>query len=393
MISRMTVRGERAASLLVLACSLCEPCNAEEMSDVSPSEIRGARKGQIIRVWPLEGGATPGAKSYRILYGSSAPNDEPIAVTAAIVFPDRPAPAGGRPVVAWAHPTTGVATRCAPSLFPDNAGSIAGLGAMMERNYVVVATDYPGLGTPGMHPYLIGESEARAVLDAVRAVRELPDAKALDRFAVWGHSQGGHAALFTGQRAHSYAPELKLVGVAAAAPATYLASLFEADRATESGHSLTAMALKSWSTIFNLSVADIVEPQAMRAYERVADDCIENISEMVQEEDDEAPLQKAFLKADPTKIPEWRAIMDKNTPGQEPAGGPIFLAQGTADTTVPPAVTARFMDHLCQSGTVVTFVGKPDVTHVYIALDSAREAAAWMAERFDGRQAPSDCKR
>jgi acetyl esterase/lipase len=361
------------------------------MSDVAPSEIAHAKRGQIIRVWPLEGGATPGAKSYRILYGSSAPNDEPIGVTAAIVFPDRPAPPGGRPVVAWAHPTTGVATKCAPSLFPDNEGSIAGLAAMMERNYVVVATDYPGLGTPGMHPYLIGDSEARAVLDAVRAARELPDTKALDRFAVWGHSQGGHAALFTGQRALSYAPDLKLVGVAAAAPATYLARLFEADRATDSG--LTAMAIKSWSTIFKLPIAGLVEPQAISAYERAADDCIENVSEMVQESDDAAPLERGFLKVDPTTLPEWRSIMDRNTPGQEPAGAPVFLAQGMADTTVLPSVTARYMDHLCQGGTAVRFVGKEDVTHVYIALDSAREAVAWMAERFDGREAPNDCRR
>lgn len=78
---------------------------------------------------------------------------------------------------------------------------------------VVVAADYPGLGTPGMHPYLIGESEGRAVLDSVRAARDLPDAGASNRFAVWGHSQGGHASLYTGELAASYAPDLRLVGV------------------------------------------------------------------------------------------------------------------------------------------------------------------------------------
>ena len=101
---------------------------------------------------------------------------------------------------------------------------------MLDRGFVIAATDYAGLGGQGMHPYLIGLSEARAVLDSVRAARQLPDAAAGDRFAVWGHSQGGHAALFTGEQAASYAPELKLVGVAAAAPATYLGELFRADR-------------------------------------------------------------------------------------------------------------------------------------------------------------------
>ena len=93
------------------------------------------------------------------------------------------------------------------------AGTIWGLSEMLARGYVVVAADYPGLGTPGMHPYLIGESEGRAVLDSVRAARDLPDAGASNRFAVWGHSQGGHASLYTGELAASSAPDLRLVGV------------------------------------------------------------------------------------------------------------------------------------------------------------------------------------
>ncbi len=99
-------------------------------------------------------------------------------------------------MIAWAHPTSGVVESCAPSLMPDLSGTIWGLADMMARGYVVVATDYPGLGTPGIHPYLIGVSEGRAVLDSVRAARELPDVGASDRFAVWGHSQGGHASLY-----------------------------------------------------------------------------------------------------------------------------------------------------------------------------------------------------
>ncbi len=78
----------------------------------------------------------------------------------------------------------------------------------------------PGLGTAGPHPYLVGLSEARAVLDSVRAAREIAGAGASDRFAVWGHSQGGQAALFSGLIADTYAPELRLAGVAAAVPAS-----------------------------------------------------------------------------------------------------------------------------------------------------------------------------
>src|SRR5690606_37645715 len=101
-----------------------------------------------------------------------------------------------------------------------------GINEMLSRGFIIAATDYPGLGTVGPHPYLVGVSEGRAVIDSVRAARELREAHAGDRFVVWGHSQGGQAALFTGELSASYAPELKLLGVAAAAPATDLTKLF-----------------------------------------------------------------------------------------------------------------------------------------------------------------------
>jgi acetyl esterase/lipase len=185
---------------------------------------------------------------------------------------------------------------------PDNAGMIWGLADILAKGYVVVATDYPGLGTPGIHPYLIGISEARAVLDSVRAARNLPHTGASNRFAVWGHSQGGHAALYTGELAASYAPELRLVGVAAAAPATYLADLFDADKDTATGKELTAMTIYAWSKLYNRPATTLVEPGAMGPFERMAHDCIESVAEFKAITDAEKPLQtEKFLKADPTR--------------------------------------------------------------------------------------------
>ena len=101
----------------------------------------------------------------------------------------------------------------------------------------------------------------------------MPNTGASNRFAVWGHSQGGHAALYTGEVAARYAPDLKLVGVAAAAPATYLVELFDADEATS--QDLVAMSVLSWTRLENIPVANVVEPQAMSAFEATARDCIE----------------------------------------------------------------------------------------------------------------------
>ena len=374
--------------LNVLAASAA---GAVSLGDVSESEIRKAKPGQIIRVWPQMGGAPQNAKAYRILYRSTGLNGEPIPVSGAIIIPEGEGPRSGRPVVAWAHPTTGVVNRCAPTLLPDLSGTIAGLAEMLDRGYVVAATDYPGLGTPGMHPYLIGVSEGRAVLDSVRAARELPDAKAQRRFAVWGHSQGGHAALFTGELAAEYAPELELVGIAAAAPATYLAQLFDADHTTIAGKTLTAMALLSWSKVFDLRLDSILKPNAHGAFERVARNCIQTIKDLLKLEQDTGQLETNFLSANPTKVEPWASIMARNSPGKTPAGAPVFIAQGTADMIVRPAITRRFANHLCLQGTRVHMIALEGVSHSYAGDDSALAAVRWMSNRFAGRPAPSNC--
>ena len=48
-----------------------------------------------------------------------------------------------------------------------------------------------------------------------------------EQTVVWGHSQGGHAALWTGQLAPTSAPELDIAGVAALAPASNLPGLID----------------------------------------------------------------------------------------------------------------------------------------------------------------------
>ncbi len=220
----------------------------------------------------------------------------------------------------------------------------------------------------------------------------MPNTGASNRFAVWGHSQGGHAALYTGEVAARYAPELKLVGVAAAAPATYLVELFDADKSTE--QDLLAMSVLSWTRLENVPVANVVEPQAMSAFEKTAKDCIESVAEFEKIETDESPLKSGqFLKVDPSKAEPWKGIMLHNSPGQAAAGAPVFIAQGTADTTVDPEVTKRFGEALCAQGVRVSFVPLPGVTHTFAARDSANAALNWMTERFRGAPAPSSCER
>lgn len=183
---------------------------------VRPEDLTGA-PGTLIRQAPIDLLSVYRAKAYRILYVSRNLKGDKIGVSGMMVVSTLPGRGATRPIVAWAHATTGVAHKCAPSRRSDPL-AIPGIKDMIARGYTVVATDYPGLGTPGPVPYLIGLGEAQSVLDSVKAVRTMPEAQAGDAFVLWGHSQGGHAVLFAASLAKTYAAELKLLGVAAAAP-------------------------------------------------------------------------------------------------------------------------------------------------------------------------------
>ena len=101
------------------------------------------------------------------------PADGVAAASGGMLFvPSSPAPAGGRPVVAWAHGTLGQGDACAPSRSSNPLQDTDNwLGEMLALGWVVVTTDYVGLGTPGTDQYLVAQAEARDVVNAVRAAR------------------------------------------------------------------------------------------------------------------------------------------------------------------------------------------------------------------------------
>lgn len=373
---------------LAFGCSAPPPPSAFYAPEALPG---GGKPGEIVRSEELPT-SLPGALAWKVLYASTGLRGERIEVSGIVIAPDLPAPPGGRPVVAWAHPTTGVADNCAPSLNPEFFDTIPHLPALLALDYVVAATDYAGLGAPGPHPYLLGESEGRAVLDSVRAAGNLEKAGAGPRFIVWGHSQGGHAALFTGQLARSYAPELAPVGVAAIAPATELRQLLQDDIRERVGQVLTAYALWSWSRVFDAPLESVTRPGAIPAIDRVARDCVESRGEAYRVGFDSLELGKDFLLEGALDSQPWKGLLAQNRPGGQPIGAPIFLAQGTEDPIVRPSVTADFVRELCGRGEVVRFEELPGAGHMRAARISATSAIQWMQARFEGRTPPNTCK-
>jgi len=356
----------------------------------SDSEIAGP-VGSLIRKEPRVGAAAR-ATAYKVLYRSTKPDGTPIAVSGIVIVPVGKPPDGGWPIVAWAHPTTGVVSHCAPSLALFVFQQMAASRRLLENGYAIAATDYPGLGTPGPHPYLVGDSEARAVIDSVRAARSFPGLENTTRYAVWGHSQGWQAALFTGMIAKTYAPELQLLGVAAAAPATDLAALMTADLDTAGGRNLTAMTIWSWSKVFGVPMQNVVEPAAMRFVDALVNQCIEGAFDLYVREKMSAPLARIFLSVKNLgTIEPWKSLLTQNTAGELPSDIPVFLSQGSSDGLVLPFVTQAYKQQLCKAGSKVKMLVMPGVSHGFIGYDSANDAADWMAGRFKGSAPPNDC--
>ena len=167
-----------------------------------------------------------------LLYRSTDVDGGKIVVSGSLALPKGKVPKGGWPLITYAHGTTGAADSCAPSRGYDASDLTSYAYPLLRRwlkaGYAVVRTDYEGLGTPGVHHYLLGLSEGRSVLDAARAARAFAPGKLSKRLIISGHSQGGHAALFAASLAPTWTPELRVRGTVAFAPASHLATQTQA---------------------------------------------------------------------------------------------------------------------------------------------------------------------
>lgn len=358
----------------------------------SPPQSIPRTPGAVIRIEPL-GVDVPGAEASRMLYVSERPDGTP-AVSGAMVFmPTTPAPSGGRPVVAWAHGTVGMGDACAPSRSHNPLGDTANwLDQMLALGWIVVATDYVGLGTPGDELYLVAEAEVRDVVNSVRAVRTLPDSQAGTRYVTWGHSQGGHSSLWAGHLANSYAPELELLGVAAAAPAAMLTDIMNAQWNTLVGWAIGPEVAVSWPVVEpDLALTGVLSSEALRTYQRLAQECTSSnvlgIELLARQGTGER-----FFAQNPVEVSSWRAMTEQQTPPPLPASMPVFIAQGLSDEVVLAWPNGKLQEQWCAAGSTLTTLWLGGVGHLAAATTAGPEAVQWIAGRFAGEPAPRTCQ-
>ena len=355
-----------------------------------PAAASATAARTLVSATPIVG-APAGASAYRVVYRSVTGRGEQVQATAIVIVPASAAPRAGRDIVAWTHGTTGIADACAPSANTWRFSIIAGLEAMVQRGFVVVAPDYFGFGSVGPHRFLIGQDAAHAVLDAVRAARDVRHAETSGRFAVWGESQGGHAALWSGQLARSYAPELRLVGVAAAAPATDLVANIAGGRNAAVRALMTSYTGVSWSQTYGIPLSSVTGRVGQDLMRRLAQQCVTLDGFKLRTTIGLVRLTHILRNVDLAALPRWGELMRRNSAKPVPLGVPLLIAQGSADVIIAPSVTRSFVDAICRAGQRVRYVPIVGGNHVSIAKRTREQTIGWLGDRFAGRDAPNDC--
>jgi pimeloyl-ACP methyl ester carboxylesterase len=287
-------------------------------------------------------------------------------------------------VIAWAHGTTGIADECAPSLEPEEAIPVA--NELLGRGYAVAATDYEGLGTPGRHPYIVGESEGRGVIDSVRAARQLEGVELGDRYLVWGHSQGGHAAMFALDIAKDWAPELDMVGVVAGAPPSQFELLNAVLQQSPFKHYLIMVAAG-----FNAAYGDegapldaVLTPAGVEMVAVVDEGC-DAVAEAMEGVD-----SSTLIGADPATVPEWLTALHENDPGlfTEASAVPLLIIHGGEDEQIPVAASGLMFDQLCELDQDETRWVYPGQSHAGVIGPSLTDMVTWIDNRFADEESP-----
>jgi pimeloyl-ACP methyl ester carboxylesterase len=357
-----------------------------------PSDV-SHQPGALLRSEPLKDVMLPaGMRGWRILYATTVDDNTPATAVATVFAPSDP-PAGPRPVIAWEHATTGLLQKCMPSLLSTATKGIPWCDRIVMAGWVVVATDYSFAEKGGPHPYLIGEGEARAALDSVRAARQMSALTLDKRMVMWGYSQGGHAALWTGFVGPRYAPDLEILAVAAIAPATNIKNILAMN--VEVDKRFGPYLALSYSRFY----ADITFEQAVRPEALDAARQIVNLCDFVPRQDAEriealaATFDGPALATSSNKA--LQARLDQNT-ADAPIQAPVVIAQGLSDIVVPPSATDAYVEERCAAGQRLeywTFADRDHLTIVQPGTPLEELLIRWTTARFANELQPSGCVR
>jgi len=435
---RQSIRTAIATAATVAALNgpaLLQPALAQQPIYLAPFYANtdklnpnGKPLGTVLASEPADS-TIAGSKAWRIAYVSSDTVGRRTVVTGLIAVPDGPAPAGGRPLVAWAHGTTGTARRCGPSQLPlpaqplnqyllssGTSYSDFGLPAMetfLKRGYVIVATDYQGLGGPGDHQYAQPTTNGRGVINSLRAARVFKPAAAGERAVVYGWSQGGGATIGAAGlgdyvKAADGAAPLNILGFVAMAPEDAGIELPPGiDTEQKAVQALQALKTQMGGNVFNfthltqlywglaaaqpgLNLSDLFTPDAVANINGIMGrKCMHELSASFSYS--YGSTYQTMLKATPSNALAWINAVKKLSPALKPMA-PVVIYWGNNDTVVPPVMHKLYFEAACKQGAVISRNELPgNNTHFSTPAAAEPYYVQWIADRFAGKPLMNGC--
>ncbi|GJF09694.1 lipase [Mycolicibacterium cyprinidarum] len=342
--------------------------------------------GALIEAVPLDPAlSVAGAgEAYRILYSTIDQHGRPAVSTAAVFTPNAAPPADGWPVIAWAHGTVGLGDDCTPSALPRTERDNEYLTHWLDQGYAVVASDYAGLGTPGLMSYLNSVTTARGIVDAVIAMHQM-ELPLSPKWAVVGQSQGGAAAIATARWATEFSAGsgLEYRGVVATGTPANVENLVKQagpDMVVPPELGPVANAYTAYivaalrEALPQLGLDDVLTVAGRAAADSAQTMCLQDLSAELTD-----MTVPGFFTAAVTTLPGFDGAVDEFM--GVPSSGydrPIFLGVGLGDRDVPPGLTLAFADQLRADRQDVELKIYPDQDHSGTVLASLPDSSPFL---------------
>lgn len=389
-LSPRPIGGLCLTAMIALGLAACAPEH-----DAAKEAGAAAAPGTLITQEAVAAdGLIPGAASganFSYTSTNGIDGETPITVTGAIYLPEGEAPEGGWPLIAWSHGTVGVADSCAPSTNGRSDRDLTYLGGWLEQGYAVVASDYQGLGSEGVHPYMAARPMAYSNLDAIRAV-QAGDFPVTDAVVVTGQSQGAAGAIATAGFASEYAPEIDLRAISATGvpffPPAIQEMMLGIDPDTPTPQNTYSLYLGILAEELDptFSLEDAVDPSVWPTVAKAYDECVFELTETVMAEG----LTPADITT-PEIAKRQPMIFEALAYPTLTLGVPAFVGTGEVDTVTPLPMQEAFVGASCAAGSTIEARQYPGADHSGGLLQSMEDAAAFVAKAFAGEEIAGNC--
>lgn len=388
------------ATILALATA-CQLPPSQDSFYKPPSPLPPGSNGDVIRsrtatFSTVPGSAESGISSWQVLYRTQNAMGQAVAVSGTVLVPKAAwTGSGPRPIVSWGVGTRGLGDDCAPSASLTNGSDYEGLNikSVLDKGYAVAVTDYEGLGTPGIHTYMVGQSMGRAMLDVVRAAQRLPGTGVAANAPVGlvGYSQGGAAAGWATQLAGTYAPELNVKGASLGGVPADLAAVAK---------SLDGSAFVAFALMAALGLDGAYPDLKLDSYLNAAGKdlktksttvCITSVDGFSTFLDTAFKHLSDYTTTNPLDTPTWQARLAQQKLGAAAPKFPVYQYHGAIDEIIPLDQAMQLRKTWCAAGVQHTWKTELASEHATGMISGFGDGLTWLGDRFAGKPATNNC--